>query len=85
MKQMWKYNLTVGELNTISVPQNSELKTIQLQNGFPCVWLEVETKNDRCERMYKFFPTGVDIDEPAHYKGTIQLGWTVWHLYEVFK
>lgn len=81
-----KYPLGRGGIQ-VAMPHGALPLCVQLQQGQPCLWVEVDTAQPMVMRTFVFFGTGHPIpqDKPLKYVGTFQLegGALVFHLYEV--
>lgn len=86
MLTVHKFHLEIGKLNTLQIPEEAELLTIQNQRGNICAWFLVNTNNLFEERVFSVFGTGsslnkVEMDDSV-YCATIQQGEFVWHIFE---
>lgn len=88
MKTIYKYPLSkVGLFTQIRAPITKVL-TVQIQDGVPCLWAEVDTNiSNKVIELY-YFGTGWDlkdlcfnIDIDLTYLSTVQDGPLVWHYY----
>ena len=84
MKTIWKFELDFGT-TVIDVPQGGEILTMQIQENIPCVWINIESKNDKEKRTFATVGTGHPIEFKNKYIGTYQQGALVWHILEVLK
>lgn len=86
MKKIYKYILAATDVQTISLPENAEILTVQTQNETPCIWVELDPElPSTVTREFRIFSTGHPmIDYNGKYIGTFQLrgGSLVFHLYE---
>jgi hypothetical protein len=95
MKTIYKYEITAG-LNTIALPEDAEILTVQIQGETPYLWALLNTAKLKKDRYFIIFGTGHDIDmilkstehkpyELHKYIGTFQMPayGLVWHLFEV--
>lgn len=88
-KKIFKYKLDRDlAIQTIELPFDAKILTIQTQDESPCIWAEVYEKNSLQERTFEIFGTGHDIDYDMgvdrKYIGTYQLngGALVFHAFE---
>lgn len=84
MRTIYKNPIEITGFQTLEVPQDRRILTVQMQNGKPCIWMEVETDTPHTELKVYVFGTGqpmLPID--LHYIGTIQVleGRGVYHVY----
>ena len=88
MKKIFKYVIdNLDKEARFSVPLNSKVLSIQVQDGRPTIWMLIDDsiiKNSET-RIFKLFATGEEFDteEWNVYYGTVQLGSRfVLHLFE---
>lgn len=90
MKTIWKFPimLNISNIVKISMPKNSEIISLQMQNEEPCMWVIVDTHVGTEERTFEVYGTGHEIiDEKGFHRnfiGTFQVagGELVFHLFE---
>lgn len=95
MRKIYKYylqtklfddkNMTVLK-QTIKMPVTALLWHIGVQNETICLWAQVDTDFMKGERTFVVVVTGQEIPEfckSSDYRGTVQIGFFVWHIYEV--
>lgn len=81
-RTIWKYPLAMTGSQFLTVPRFHSLLTVQLQNGSPCLWAEVNPSSVTLEIEILCFSTGGPGPRPDHkYIATIQIGEYVWHFY----
>lgn len=88
VRSVWKYELAVVHgVQTLRMPAGAKVLTLQLQNGKPTIWMEVDTEEAREDRAFQMHGTGWDWHEgdgrTSAYVGTVQIGEFVWHFYEL--
>ncbi len=86
MRSIWKYELSVTDVQVIQMPEGAELLCVQNQRGVPCVWALVETSRPKIMREIHIFGTGRPCDSfKEGYVGTFQLrnGDLVFHVFDV--
>jgi len=86
MTQIWKYELKTVRYPEIEMPENSKILTVQIQNGIPCIWVEVDPIFKKTVlRRFEFVPTGQNVNPHALYIATLQFngGKIIQHLYEL--
>lgn len=87
-KSIWKFELQTTGKQTIVVPANSEILTVQTQNERPCIWVLVDPAATKEQRCIEVFGTGHDVHYSKGvsrvYLGTYQLhgGSLVFHVFE---
>jgi len=80
MKQIWKFRLN----NTIQMPMDAKILTVQMQDGEPNIWAMVDTQNELESRTFTIVGTGNPFDDTdTKYIGTFQEPPFVWHLFEI--
>lgn len=84
-RRIYKYILEVSEQQTLTIPRNSKLLLIAVQDGRICAWLEVqeeESLNPDFAWTVYIVGTGRQVPhEATQHIGTVQMGPYVWHLY----
>lgn len=83
MRTIWKYEVGLGEINTLVMPEDAELLRFDMQNGAMCLWAVVDDANQRESRRFRVAGTGFELRDLDRYVGTTQDGQFVWHLFEV--
>ena len=86
MQTIWQY--PVEPQMTLTLPQQAEILTVQVQGGTPVLWVLVDPEAPRVARHFALYGTGDDLAAPlthAAYRGTFQLGGgrVIFHLFEV--
>ncbi len=80
-RQIFKYPLVIGNQN-ISIPAVHKPLCIQMQNGMPCLWAEVDPSEAAVWKHVLIVGTGHPFHpEGFSYVGTVQDGPYVWHCY----
>lgn len=90
MTVIWKYPMPVenflGDDNsiTLSIPEEFQFLTVQVQDGVPTLWVEVDPESPKVEVKIAIVGTGGKVPDPSTlYVGTVQLGGFVWHFYDI--
>lgn len=85
METIYKYQLETTDEQLIEMPIGAEILTVQTQNGTPCIWAKVNTKNANFKYQFRIFGTGhpIESDFRGKYIGTYQLsgGALIFHVY----
>lgn len=55
---IYKYPLEVTDVQTIRLPRHSEILTVQLQHGEPCLWAIVRPELPLEDRIIEIYGTG---------------------------
>ena len=89
-KTIWKYQLEVEDFQSIEMPKDSQILTLKVQNGIPCLWVLCIPMNEKEKKDIVMYGTGHDIataDEPLSYIGTYQIqnGDLIFHVFEMVK
>jgi len=89
MSIIYKYELNEYE-TWLDLPKESKILTVQNQRNLICLWVWIDQSNleNVITRKFTIFGTGIDIpmsDKKYHYIGTVQIDWTVWHVFEELK
>jgi hypothetical protein len=86
MRTVYKYPLQLIETQTIIMPRQSAMLTVQLQKGEMCLWVEVVLDGQVQARTIRLVGTGNPMPEGKEvylaYIGTVQMLPYVWHVYE---
>ncbi|MGG7470785.1 DUF7352 domain-containing protein [Chryseobacterium arthrosphaerae] len=84
MKTIYKYQLETTDQQTITMPVGSEIISLQIQHGVPCIWAKVNTYNEVGDRTFVTFGTGQPLPENnLEFIGTYQSGQYVFHVFEI--
>lgn len=86
MKTIYKYKLENTDLQTIEMPKFAKILCVQIQNGEPHIWAEVESTNPITKKSIAIIGTGHPRPfNPMTYIGSYQLydGQLVFHVYEL--
>jgi|SRR6476620_5842364 len=82
---IYKYQFRVTDRFMLTLPVGARILAVQVQQGIPCIWAQVDPKADSVTRFFRVFGTGrlMESDVPLQYLGTFQIQNTiVFHLYE---
>lgn len=83
---IWKYEIVNKSIQQIELPENAQVLTVQLQDGFPCIWALVDSSKPLKTREFHLYGTGQPIKEcdTLKYVGTFQMidMGLVFHLFE---
>lgn len=85
MKTVWKFPLEIKDSQVLSMPIDSLIVSVQLQNGIPCIWALVESESDCVDVLIHTFGTGHEIPFGSRiYVGTYMLahGGIVFHVFK---
>ena len=87
MRTIHKYKLDTfvfypDERSTFNMPSVRKYLTINMQDGMPCLWVEVEDESEYTPVEITVVGTGNPIpNEFNNYIGTVQDGTMVWHYF----
>lgn len=85
---IWKYPLKVEDTQTLTIPTNGKILSIQTQDRVPCMWVLLDER-DCCllnKRTFHIHGTGNSLPSSINedvFIGTFQLGYFVGHVFEV--
>ena len=85
---IWKFNLNIlATSQTIRMPIGAEILTVQIQDGKPCLWAEVDgdgkvLTEPRFIQVYETGQAMIGMSWDRKYIATIQIGQTVYHVFE---
>jgi hypothetical protein len=88
MKKIYKYPIEIADVQTLRLPVDAEILTVQIQNDQPFLWATVNSHNLDYMADYKIwiFDTGHPITnyEDLVFINTIQQmeGRLVWHVFK---
>lgn len=76
-KVIWKYRLEVTDYQDLEIPEGSEILSVQVQNGVPCLWVlvhntEAETVTTKLTTVGTGNPISDDIGK-SEFIGTYQI------------
>lgn len=87
--KIYKYPLQIEDRQIIEMPRGARILSIQVQNGVPCIWAQVNPKSEKEKRVIYIVGTGHDLEDfifdSCGYRGTFQLhgGALVFHVFEI--
>ncbi|MCI2145820.1 MAG: hypothetical protein LKK08_06190 [Bacteroidales bacterium] len=76
MKTIYKYKIEVEDMQTIILPKNAQILTVQMQNGNPYIWALIDNDEEETEAVtIGVYGTGNPIDNnyTLSYIGTFQM------------
>lgn len=87
MKTVWKFQLELTDRQFVSTPVGATPLSMQMQNGFLCLWAEVESDNPQQANELEIAICGTGHSLPAYQRflGTVQMqqGALVWHVFQL--
>lgn len=81
--KIFKYPLKITGKQSIKIPRNHRILSVQVQDGILCVWAAVEPEGCTVFREFLIVGTGCDMPEEEHI-ATVQDGHLVWHIFSDF-
>ena len=78
---IYKYPITAGDVQRISIPGYLQTLCVQLQEGVPYIWVLCYPNGPITVRTFRLYGTGFP-GVMGIYVGTFQLEPFVWHLFE---
>lgn len=88
MRKIFKYPLDARERQEISMPIGAKILCVQMQDGEPKIWADVNESLTKEDRSILIFGTGSTMPlNDMKYIGTYQVagGRFVFHVYELLK
>lgn len=82
-KSIWKLPLSTSLISYITIPRDSTILSVQVQDGNPVLWAIVDPTAPTERVRIDCFPTGDNAPESRHAKfiGTVQIQWLVLHYF----
>lgn len=81
-KTIWKFPLAVEQRQWITVPNDAQVLSIDVQSGIPCLWMMLDPNAPMTARKIRCFGTGHDVDASHdQFIGTVLVGSFVWHYF----
>jgi hypothetical protein len=84
MRAVWKFPLMLQDSQSVYMPTNADLLTVQMQGEQICLWALCEPENGMSPRIILIHGTGNPIGDIEGYIGTVQMlgGKLVFHVFE---
>lgn len=83
MRTIYKYKIPFKSASYF-ISEDSKILCVQEQDSEITMWVEENRDSETIPRTFVTYATGEELpDDKGTYIGTVQLGWTVWHVYEV--
>lgn len=84
MRTIYKYEIPIMDKFTYSLPIDSEVVFVAIQNNVPTMWIEHYTTAEYIEHTFYVEGTGHEIVPNAKHVGSFIQRQFVWHLYKGF-
>lgn len=89
-KTIWKFPLLLQDSQSVSMPEEAEILTVQSQDGSLVLWAMVNPELPKVDRVFEVHGTGNPVYYDVHglfgvlreYIGTVQQPPFVWHVFE---
>lgn len=82
MITIWKYPVRSG-VTSLTLPYGSHVLDVQVQDGQPVMWVQVDTDQHNVTRKFVVYGTGHPMPAVTRqHIGTFQLSGYVFHLFE---
>jgi hypothetical protein len=85
MRTIHKYKLdalhSMRGTQIVALPSAFLILHLDVQNGVPCLWVEVEDSTPRYNHTFTRYGTGWEIEGDEIHIGTYMDGPYVWHVY----
>ncbi len=88
MKAIWKYELKIDGMQTLSVPSGFQILDVQVQRDQPCLWIRVDPASEKVDVKINTYGTGHSVQEiTERYIGSYQVnnGDLVFHVFEEYE
>jgi hypothetical protein len=83
MATIWKQELSLADVQTVTLPAGAEVLCAHAQFGNVCIWFRCDPMAAKEPRTFAICGTGGPApDEDGRYIGTVFLGEFVWHVFE---
>jgi hypothetical protein len=83
--RIWKWTLTITDLQSLEMPHGAKIITVQVQHGEPQLWALCDENAEKEKRNIAIYGTGNPVpDVPGTYIGTFQVrdGLLVFHVFD---
>ena len=84
-KTIWKFELSLTDVQTIKMPRDARILSVQTQFGTPFIWAIVDSEEVKEDRTFIIYGTGHPCScKKEDFIGTFQIdnGTFVFHLFE---
>lgn len=82
MRTVWQYEIQIEESFTIELPVGAVVVAAQMQQGNPCMWVDLNSTAPKKKRLFHVVGTGHGVPPGAKHVATVQAPPFVLHLYE---
>ncbi len=86
MMTIWKFPIAVTDEQTVEMPADARILTVQVQHDQPCLWAIVDSDKPTEPRRIRIFGTGHDMGRGngSVYIGSFQIsgGSLVFHVFD---
>jgi len=81
--KIFKYVLSLSESQFVSMPIDSQILSVGVQNREIVIWAKVDPSMLTAAKHFLIYGTGWDLDNLDAYKylGTVQIDRFVWHVF----
>lgn len=84
MRTIYKYPIVIQPRQVLPLPDDYKILHIELQDGVPCLWADIDTENPITNCVILMFGTGWELPRsPIAHIATLQVGIYVWHFYTI--
>jgi hypothetical protein len=83
MKTIYKYSLALNDWVSIYMPQGAKPLHVEMQNGTPQLWAQVDTEEPLVSHSFRIAGTGHKLGEVGQHIGSFMLngGALVFHVF----
>lgn len=83
MRTIWKQQLAIVDLQTLTMPKGAKLLSVGNQKGNLCLWYSVDTDMPNEDRVIEIVGTGNSVEPRSRdFIGTAVIDPFVWHVFE---
>ena len=83
-RTIWKFRIEFDVEQTIELPVNHEILTVQMQGDFAYIWVLVDPEEVKGSFAFRIVGTGHrEVLDTDKYVGTFQVDGFVWHLFQI--
>ena len=84
--RIWKYELLVNDTQSVDMPVNAEILSVDSQRGTLFLWAMVDADEMKEKRVFEVIGTGNPVPQgmgtERRFIGTVLMGPFAWHVFE---
>jgi hypothetical protein len=85
MRIIRRYVLPLRAYLSVPLPRKARVVHVELHNGEPCLWVDLDTDAKEEQRQFSMIETGQPVPLEASYLGTFLIALRSWHLFQMEK